>query len=66
VTVETRREAGEKEKEPMAESVKDPVCGMTVDPKTAAAHVDHAGTTYHFCSQGCAERFKAEPSKYAK
>ena len=43
----------------------DPVCGMTVDPATAAGSVAHAGTTYHFCSTRCVEKFKADPAKYA-
>jgi Cu+-exporting ATPase len=42
----------------------DPVCGMTVDPARAAGHVDHDGTTYSFCSKGCAARFSADPTKY--
>jgi Cu+-exporting ATPase len=42
----------------------DPVCGMTVDPSRAAARVDHAGTTYYFCSKGCAAKFDADPVKY--
>ena len=42
----------------------DPVCGMTVDPATAAAHVEHAGKPYHFCSQHCAHAFRADPGKY--
>jgi YHS domain-containing protein len=44
--------------------VRDPVCGMMVDPRTAAAHVDHAGMAYHFCSPGCARRFQADPSAF--
>ncbi|HEX9705708.1 MAG TPA: YHS domain-containing protein [Gemmatimonadales bacterium] len=35
--------------------VRDPVCGMTVDPEGAAAAVEHAGTRYYFCSAGCAD-----------
>ena len=42
----------------------DPVCGMTVDPATAAGHVDHDGTTYYFCSKGCVAKFSADPKKY--
>ena len=42
----------------------DPVCGMTVDPKTAAGAHTHEGTTYHFCSVGCLDKFKAAPEKY--
>jgi YHS domain-containing protein len=39
----------------------DPVCGMTVDPATAAATRVWAGRTYSFCSTGCAERFDVDP-----
>jgi len=44
--------------------VRDPVCGMTVDPQHAAGSVDYHGRTYYFCSTGCATRFRAEPEKY--
>ena len=44
--------------------VKDPVCGMTIDPETAAATVEHDGKTYHFCSAGCHDSFVADPDKY--
>jgi len=43
----------------------DPVCGMSVDPATAAATVDHEGHTYYFCGKGCAKSFSADPGKYA-
>ena len=46
------------------DAVIDPVCGMTVDPATAAGSVSHAGTTYHFCSTHCVKKFQAEPAKY--
>ena len=46
--------------------VKDPVCGMTVDPAKSAHSAEFAGTTYHFCSAGCREKFIAEPARYAK
>ncbi len=42
----------------------DPVCGMDVDPRTAAAAWEHEDTTYYFCSVGCMERFRADPSHY--
>src|SRR5262245_41025125 len=42
----------------------DPVCGMTVDPARAAGRVEHEGTTYYFCSKGCAAKFTADPKKY--
>jgi P-type Cu+ transporter len=44
--------------------IKDPVCGMNVDPQRPAGKVDHGGKTYYFCSLRCAERFKREPEKF--
>jgi Cu+-exporting ATPase len=44
--------------------VKDPVCGMNVDPATAKHKSDHAGRTYYFCSAGCCEKFVADPRRY--
>jgi len=44
----------------------DPVCGMAVEPKQAAAHADFQGTTYYFCSHGCHKAFTASPETYAK
>ena len=43
---------------------KDPVCGMTVEPSKAAAKQELRGTTYYFCSRGCAARFAKEPEKF--
>lgn len=42
----------------------DPVCGMTVEPNTAAGSTTHQGQTYWFCSQHCLAKFKADPAKY--
>ena len=42
----------------------DPVCGMTVEPDTAAAAWEHDGTTYYFCSVGCMERFRGDPEHF--
>jgi Cu+-exporting ATPase len=44
----------------------DPVCGMTVQPETAAGHYDYQQRTYYFCSQHCLHAFKADPQKYLK
>ncbi|MEP7192977.1 MAG: YHS domain-containing protein [Actinomycetota bacterium] len=44
----------------------DPVCGMSVDPATAAATVDYEGHRYYFCGKGCAKSFSADPGTYAK
>ncbi len=46
--------------------VKDPVCGMMIDPKTAAGKSEYKGQTYYFCSTGCKKDFDAEPEKYLK
>jgi Cu+-exporting ATPase len=43
--------------------VKDPVCGMAVDPVSAKHKAEHGGTTYYFCSTGCHDKFVAEPSR---
>ena len=44
---------------------KDPVCGMDVVPGQApGGSTDHAGKTYWFCSQGCREKFVADPMRY--
>ena len=45
-------------------TVKDPVCGMEIDPESAAATSDYEGTTYYFCAVGCKEQFDAEPAKF--
>lgn len=46
--------------------VKDPVCGMDVDPATTSHHAMHAGHEYHFSSAGCRARFVADPARYLK
>ncbi len=43
---------------------KDPVCGMDVDPETAAGRAEHKGKTYYFCSPGCKTSFEKEPERY--
>ena len=50
--------------DPADVSAIDPVCGMTVD--TAAGKPSHiyGGGTYHFCSQGCCDRFAGDPEHY--
>jgi YHS domain-containing protein/positive regulator of sigma E activity len=45
-------------------SAVDPVCGMAVNPLTAAAKIDYGGTTYYFCNAGCLEAFVEEPQQY--
>ncbi|MHB9117170.1 MAG: heavy metal translocating P-type ATPase [Burkholderiales bacterium] len=43
----------------------DPVCGMTVDEKSAADAASYGGQTYHFCSARCLSQFQADPAKFA-
>ena len=50
----------------MANTVKDPVCGMDIDPKTAAGKSEYKGQTYYFCSNGCKRAFDKEPERYVK
>lgn len=44
---------------------KDPVCGMMVDEKTAAATAVHGGKTFYFCAPGCKGKFLKNPGQYA-
>ena len=46
------------------DGVRDPVCGMTVDPAAAEHRSEHAGHAYYFCSSRCRERFEADPAHY--
>ncbi|MFT3972020.1 MAG: heavy metal translocating P-type ATPase [Amaricoccus sp.] len=45
-------------------AVRDPVCGMTVDPRAGKPTHVHAGRTFHFCCAGCAAKFAADPEAY--
>ncbi|WP_413716955.1 heavy metal translocating P-type ATPase [Silicimonas sp. MF1-12-2] len=44
--------------------IRDPVCGMTVDPTKGKPTHTHDGHEYHFCSARCLEKFVAEPDAY--
>jgi YHS domain-containing protein len=46
--------------------VVDPVCGMMIDPATAAACEQFDGKPVYFCSEGCRHRFLANPAAYAE
>ena len=59
-TPHTRRNA----QEVPEQGVKDPVCGMTVDPHTAKHRHTHNGRPYYFCSARCQEKFAANPTQY--
>jgi YHS domain-containing protein len=46
------------------QTVIDPVCGMSIDPATAAAHTVFEGRDYYFCSTECLGLFQKDPEKY--
>ena len=47
-----------------AELAKDPVCGMDVDPASAAGSSEYEGQRHYFCSPGCKQSFDEAPAKY--
>jgi Cu+-exporting ATPase len=48
----------------MADTFRDPVCGMEVTYENAQARSEYNGRTYYFCSIGCKEDFDREPERY--
>jgi Cu+-exporting ATPase len=42
----------------------DPVCGMTVNPDSAAGSYEHNDETYYFCSPHCLEKFRKDPDTF--
>ena len=48
----------------MAQTFRDPVCGMEITPETAAATSEYNGRTYYFCSIADKETFDKNPEKY--
>lgn len=51
-------------KSPADEVIRDPVCGMIVDPNKSKLTATHGGRAFHFCSAGCQEKFTKEPETY--
>ena len=49
---------------PATHTVKDPVCGMSVDPHQTVHPYEYAGRPYYFCSAGCRSKFAAGPERY--
>ena len=47
-------------------AVKDPVCGMTVQPGTTPHHRKHRGSEYYFCGARCLGRFAANPEQFLR
>ena len=46
------------------ELVRDPVCGMKVNPAAMRYRMTHGGKEYFFCSLPCMEKFRANPAAY--
>ncbi|WP_017968554.1 heavy metal translocating P-type ATPase [Rhizobium leguminosarum] len=55
---------GHEQEKAVSAMIRDPVCGMTVDPQAGKPSLDHDGRTYHFCSKGCRTKFAAAPEDY--
>jgi uncharacterized protein len=45
--------------------IRDPVCGMRVDPGRALS-AQHDGRRHFFCGPGCRAKFEAAPDRYAR
>ncbi len=45
-------------------TVRDPVCGMEIEPQSAFAHREHMGQTFYLCSRSCADQFDKDPHRY--
>lgn len=56
------REAGPQEE---SITVRDPVCGMTIERGKATDSVEYEGVLYHLCSEECGQQFRADPRRYA-
>lgn len=48
----------------MTGKVRDPVCGMEIEPDDAIASEEHDGQTFHFCSAACHDAFLQDPHRY--
>ena len=57
-------EKGDHRAQKVSNTVKDPVCGMNVDPESAKGVSEYKGTKYFFCSVKCKTKFDANPSQF--
>lgn len=46
------------------QTAKDPVCGMSVNPGSAAGSFEYNGQSYYFCSEHCLQRFSKTPTHF--
>lgn len=44
--------------------VRDPVCGMEIDPNSAAGESSYRGQVFHFCASSCKAKFERDPARY--
>ena len=44
--------------------VRDPVCGMRIEPEYAADVDFYKGKIFYFCAQSCKQEFNNDPEKY--
>jgi Cu+-exporting ATPase len=42
----------------------DPVCGMDVDTDAGKPSYTHCSVLFHFCSEGCRDKFAGDPQRY--
>lgn len=49
---------------PHDRTVKDPVCGMTVNIDEGKPTISYKGDEFHFCSSGCHSKFEIDPYFY--
>jgi YHS domain-containing protein len=50
----------------MAETYRDPVCGIEITSANVGATLDYNGQTYYFCSLDCKETFIAHPEEFVE
>jgi len=51
---------------PTTNAFTDPVCGMTVNPKSTDIIATFEDQAYYFCTEGCRKTFVENPGKYLK
>jgi len=63
--IRSQDSAGFREESEETSMVKDPVCGMEVNPAKTSHSVEYKGETVYFCCDGCVSQFTATPEKFA-
>lgn len=51
-------------KNPEIYLVRDPVCGMKIEPEYAADLDFYKGKIFYFCAPSCKKKFEEDPDKY--